>query len=113
MRKVFPLFPYKLPLSESLKQGGASDIILLGIIQTPNAFLELQRRLPKKVRQFGGWSNKVRKMNRDHRIIRLPIIFIMGLFTSMPYGHDRVDTCGIFVPYLNICSSMHYFHYWI
>jgi len=106
----FPLFTYAFPLSESLKQGGASDIIYLGIIQTPDAFLELQRRLSKKVRQFGGWSNQVQKMNRDHRTVLLPIIFIMGLFTSMSHRHDRVDTCGIFVSYLNICSPMHYFH---
>lgn len=82
------------------KQGGASDIIFLGIIQTPNASLELQRRPSKKLRQFGGWSNKVQKMNRDHRIVLLPIIFIMGLFTSIPHRHDRVDTCGILVGYL-------------
>ena len=82
------------------KQAGASDIIFLGIIQTPNASLELQRRPSKKVRQFGGWSNKAQKMNRDHRIVLLPIIFIMGLFRSMPHGHDRVDTCGILVGYL-------------
>ena len=82
------------------KQGGASDIIFLGIIQTPNASLELQRRPSKKLRQFGGWSNKVQKMNRDHRIVLLPIIFIMGLFTSIPHRHDRVDTCGILVEYL-------------
>ena len=95
MRKVFPLFTYPLPLSESLKQGGASDIIFLGIIRTPNAFLELQIRLSKKVRQFGGWSYKVRKMNRDHRIVLLPIIFIMGLFTRMPYRYDRVDNSPV------------------
>ena len=98
--RFFPLFTYPFPLPESLKQGGASDIIFLGIIQTPNASLELQRRPSKKVRQFGGWSNKVQKMNRDHRIVLLPIIFIMGLFTSKPHGHDRVDTCGILGGYL-------------
>lgn len=96
----FPLFTYPFPLSESLKQGGDSDTIFLGIIQTPNASLELQRRPSKKLRQFGGWSNKVQKMNRDHRIVLLPIIFIIGLFTSMPHRHDRVDTCGILVGYL-------------
>ena len=39
-------------------------------------------------------------MNRDHRIVLLPIIFIMDLFTSMPHRHDRIDTCGILVGYL-------------
>lgn len=98
--RFFPLFTYPFALSESLKQGGASDVTFLDIMQTPNASLDLKRRPSKKVRQFGGWSNKVQKMNRDHRIVLLPILFIMGLFTSMPHRHERVDTCGILVGYL-------------